>query len=103
MGLQATSSSETVGSPRHSIAQGASATRGGRTSRHGAGVRPAARNSSTPRGNGADVMFMASRRSQVARLQTNSPVSSMKLTESLRPSLEKQTTGGRLETPLKYE
>jgi len=46
---------------------------------------------------------MASRRSQVARLQTNSPVSSMKVTESLRPSLEKQTTGGRLETPLKYE
>src|SRR6266516_2984244 len=95
--------SETVCSTRHSIAQGASATRGGRTSRHGAGVRPAARNSSTPRGNGAEVTFMASRRAQGGRLQTNSPVSSTKVTESLRPSLEKQTTGGRLDTPLKYE
>src|SRR5438067_7594578 len=95
--------SETVCSTRHSIAQGASATRGGRTRRQGTGVRPAARNSSTPRGNGADVMFIALRKSQVARLQTNSPVSSMNVTESLRPSLEKQTTGGRLETPLKYE
>src|SRR5436309_15485329 len=103
MGLPAMSRSDTVCSTRHSIAQGASATRGGRTSRHGAEVRPAERSSSMPRGNGADVVFMASRRSQLARLQTNSPVSSMKVTESLRPLLEKQTTGGRLETPLKYE
>src|SRR5215472_19069796 len=95
--------SDTVCSTRHSIAQGASATRGGRTSRLGAGVGPAARNSSTPRGNGAEVTFIASRSSQVARLQTNSPVSSMKVSESFLPSLEKQTTGGRLDTPLKYE
>src|SRR6266487_632258 len=100
MGLPAMSLSETVCSTMHSIAHGASETRGGRTSRLGTGVSPAARGSSTPRGNGAEVIFMASRRSQLAKLQTNSLVSSMNVTESLRPSLEKQTTGGRLETPV---
>ena len=46
---------------------------------------------------------MASRNSQVTRLQTNSPVSSMLRTESLRPSLANITIGGRLLTPLKNE
>ena len=69
--------------------------------RLGAGSRPAFSISLVPRGIGAEVMFIASRKSQVARLQTNSPVSSMKLTESLWPSLENITIGGRLLTPLK--
>src|SRR5436309_10638989 len=103
MSFPARSPNETICTTRHSRAQGDSAMRGGRTSRDGAGVSPAASISLTPRGNVAEVAFMASRRSHVARLQTNSRVSSMKLTESLRPSLEKHTTGGRLETPLKYE
>ena len=55
----------------------------------------------TPRWNGADVTFMASRRSQFERLQTNSPVSSTSAMESFLPSLEKQTIGGRVETALK--
>ena len=53
--------------------------------RDGAGVRPACAISFSPRGSGAEVSFMASRRSQVARLQTNSPVSSMKVSASFRP------------------
>src|SRR5450756_3153264 len=66
----------------HSSAQGEAFTRGGLTSRERAGSRPARSISLTPRGSGAEVAFIASRKSQVARLQTNSPVSSMKLTES---------------------
>jgi hypothetical protein len=41
--------------------------------------------------------------SQVVKLQTNSRVSSMKASESLRVSLENITIGGRLETPLNHE
>jgi len=52
-------------------------------------------------GSGADVAFIASRRSQVARLQTNSRVSSMLLTESLRPSDANMSKLARLLTPLK--
>ena len=85
----------------HSSAQGDAFTRGGLTSRDGAGSRPARSISLTPRGSGAEVAFIASRKSQVARLQTNSPVSSMKLTESLCPSLANITRLARLLTPLK--
>ena len=46
---------------------------------------------------------MAKRRSKVAMFQTNSPVSSAKVAESLGPSLEKATMGGRLHTALKNE
>ena len=44
---------------------------------------------------------MCSRRSQVAMLQTNSPVVSALTTLSLRPPLENRTMFGRLETALK--
>ena len=46
---------------------------------------------------------MAPRRSQVARLQTNSPVSSMKVRASFRPCDENATMGGRSDTALKNE
>ena len=73
------------------------------TMRDGAGARPARSISLIPWGKGADVAFIASRRSQVARLQTNSPVSVMFATESLKPSLPNITRLGRLLTPLKNE
>src|SRR5260370_22986744 len=62
--------------------------------REGAASRPVFSISFTPRANGADVSFICSRRSQVARLHTNSLVSSAKTTESLRPSLANITVGG---------
>ena len=73
----------TVRSHLHSSATGDSATRGGFTIRQGAGVSPAKSSSLCPRGSGAEVAFIASRKSQVARLQTNSPVSSAKVIASL--------------------
>jgi hypothetical protein len=57
----------------------------------------------TPRGSGAEVAFIAPRKSQVARLQTNSFVCAMKLAESLKPSLANITSAGRLLMPLKNE
>jgi hypothetical protein len=87
----------------HSSAQGEAATRGGRTSRQGAGARPDCSISFTPRGNCAAVSTTAERRSKVARLQTNSLVSSTKTSESLGPSLENNTIGGSSDTALKNE
>src|SRR4029077_10080777 len=78
-------------------------TRGGFTRIEGAGSRPASFISSIPRGNGPDVVFICWRRSQVARLQTNSRVSSMNVSESFLPSEENMMIGGTLETPLKNE
>jgi hypothetical protein len=85
------------------MAQGDAFTRGTFTSTEGAASRPASFISSTPRGYGPDVVFISWRRWWVARLHTNSRVSSMKATESLRPSEANITMGGSLETPLKYE
>jgi hypothetical protein len=86
---------------RHSRWTGLSFTRGARTRREGALVTPASSNSSTPCGAGAALRFIASRRSQVARLTTNSPVASTLATESLKPPsvawlpvAEKITCGG---------
>jgi hypothetical protein len=87
----------------HSSAAGDAATRGGRTSREGAGSSPACAISLSPRASGAEVSFMASRRSHVARLQTNSPVSSMKAWASLPALAENATIGGRSEIWLKNE
>src|SRR5262245_19584824 len=92
-----------VCSQRHSSAQGEAATRGGLTSRDGAASSPASFISLTPRGNEAEVSFIAWRRSQVARLQTNSPVCSANSTESFRLSPENPTIGGRVENALKNE
>jgi len=55
----------------------------------------------SPRGNGAEVAFIGSRNSRVARLATNSPLSLANVTESFQPSLEKPTIGGTLQKPLK--
>src|ERR1700687_1522532 len=87
----------------HSSAQGEAATRGGRTNLDGAGVSPDCSISFTPRGNCPDVSTTALRRSNVARLHTNSFVSSTKTRESLGPSLENKTMGGSSETALKNE
>src|SRR6516162_11666198 len=103
VGRPSQSSRETVFTHRHSSAQGEAATRGGRTRREGAGARPALAISLTPRAKGAEVWLTCSRRSQVVKLQTNSFVSSMKASESLRVSLENITIGGRLDTPLNHE
>ena len=64
-------------------------------------VRPARRNSFSPRGRGAEVVLTGRRRSWVARLATNSPLSRAKVAESFQPSLEKPTIGGALAKPLK--
>src|SRR4029077_6379716 len=93
----------TVCSHLHSSAQGESFTRGGFTSREGAAASPVFSISLTPRANGAAAPFICSRRSQVARLQTNSLVSSANATESLRPSLANITVGGWSVSPLKNE
>src|SRR5688572_25402809 len=95
--------SRTVCSHLHSSAQGEAATRGGRTSRDGAASSPATCISLMPRGSGAEVPFIWSRKSKVARLQTNSFVSSTKATESFGPSLENITIGGLSVMPLKNE
>jgi hypothetical protein len=73
------------------------------TKRDGAASSPAWSISLTPRSSPAEVVFIASRRSWEARLQTNSPVSSMKVRASFRPAEEKATMGGLSETWLKNE
>ena len=78
-------------------------TRGGLTRTDGADSSPASFISSTPRGYGAEVRFIGPRKSQVARLQTNSRVSSMKVRVSFFPSEANITIGGSLDTPLKNE
>ncbi len=90
----------------HSRLIGDSATRGGLTSLLGAGVRPASAISSTSAGSEALVRFIASRRSQVAMLATNSPVSRQLVSVSFgpcgwRPLMPATTTGGFDAMPLK--
>src|SRR5208283_4390676 len=69
----------------HSRLIGDSATLGARTRSQDAGVTPASSNSSTERPTSALEAFTAWRRSQVARLTTNSPVSRAFFTESFSP------------------
>src|ERR1700726_4460745 len=97
------SRSRTVCNHRHSSAHGDAFTRGGRTSTLGAGSRPASRISLMPRGYDAEEAFIWLRRSQVARLQTNSRVSSTKAIVSFQPLDENITIGGLVSTALKYE
>src|SRR4029079_7644452 len=87
----------------HSSAAGASATRGGATSRDGAAVRPAKANSLTPRGASTAVWFIAPANERETRLATNSRVSSAKLALCVGPSDEHQNSGGALQTALKTE
>src|SRR5476649_1648914 len=94
-GLPARSLSGTICTTLHSIAQGEAATRGGFTSFEGAAFSPATSISLTPRGSIAEVIFICSRKSQVASEQTNSLVSVMLATESLKPSLENITWRAR--------
>src|SRR3954470_23237196 len=85
----------------HSSAAGASATRGGLTRRDGAAANPAASNSLTPGGKGADVRFIARACFLVARLTTNSPVASTLRWLYFLPPLEKPTIGGASQKALK--
>src|SRR5262245_9552747 len=102
-GMPSISSSLTVRSHLHSKAHGVALMRGGLTSCDGAASRPIASISFTPQGKVHEVSFTASRKSQTARLQTNSPVCSTKVMVSLRPSLANITIGGLFETLLKNE
>src|SRR5258707_2441928 len=85
------------------MAQGDALTRGGFTRIDGAGSSPASFISSTPRGYGPEVVFIWLRRSHVARLQTNSLVSSTKTTESFLPLEQNMTIGGSADKLLKKE
>jgi len=60
----------------------------------GAGSRSDNWNSSTSAGTGADVTFIASRKSHVAREHVNSPLRSRFFSESLRPDDANITIGG---------
>src|SRR6478735_7169762 len=102
-GLPLMSSSLKLCSHLHSRAQGLALMRGGLTSSEGVASRPVAAISFVPRGKVHEVSFTWSRKSQTARLHTNSPVSSTKVMVSLRPSLANITIGGSLETLLKKE
>src|SRR5271166_2461016 len=86
--------SSTVLKYLHSIATGECATRGGLTARDGTISMPTASGSLTPCGNSAELAFITSRRSHVARLNTNSPVASALICECLRGALEKIAHGG---------
>jgi hypothetical protein len=94
---------------RHSRCAGADATRGGFTIREGARSSPASCISSTPRPTCAELLFISCRSSHVARLQTNSPVSSMLASVSLTPPsawlpfAPKTTIGGASAIALKNE
>ena len=78
-------------------------TRGAFTMVDSAISRPAWRNSLSPRGNGAEVRFISLRKSHVARLQTNSPLSATKLIASFMPSEENMIKGGFVEIAVKKE
>src|SRR5690606_10469156 len=87
---------------------GAAATRGGRTLMLAAFSSPASTNSSSPCGQGVDVVFMAWRKSQDTMLATNSPVALtfLRVSFSGRSSgvlHENMTTGGAVETRLNCE
>src|SRR5262245_33422904 len=102
-GLPSISLSCTVCSHLHSSAHGDALTRGGLISTDSAASRPTACISSTPRGKVRDVSLTCSRKSQTARLHTNSRVSSTKSIVFFLPSLANITIGGSLETLLKNE
>ena len=101
-------SMSTIRSSRHSMLAGEAATRGGFTITLGALSSPASSNSSAPYGASIELRFICSRRSQVTRFVTNSPVSRTltMVSFSCRSAgalHEKITTGGAVETRLKCE
>src|SRR5262245_42078694 len=102
-GLPSISLSRRVCSHLHSSAHGDALTRGGLTKTDGAASKPTACISLMPRGKGHDVSLTCSRKSQTARLHTNSRVSSTKSIVFFLPSLANITIGGSLETLLKKE
>ena len=86
----------------HSSAHGLAATRGGLDEPRGRHLQASVRRTRwSPRCSDAEVVFIASRRSQVGMFHTNSRVCSAKLAESFMPSLEKAIIGGAPETALK--
>src|SRR5580692_9009401 len=102
-GLPSISLSWTVCSHLHSSAHGEAFTRGGLTRTEGVASRPTTSISFIPRAKVSDVSLTCARKSQTARLQTNSPRSEEHTIVSLRPSLANMTIGGSVETLLKYE
>src|ERR1019366_2591877 len=101
LGLPSAPGKSTVLTYLHSNATGDCLTRGGFTATDGAISRRASSGSLTSGPTSADVIFISSRKSQVARLWTNSPLSSALACECLRPALANITNGGRLATALK--
>src|SRR5262245_45590522 len=85
----------------HSRTTGESFTRGGLTLVQDTISMPTRSGSLMPGPNSADDAFITSRSSQVARLATNSPVSSALICECLRGWLENSTSGGCADTVLK--
>ena len=88
-------------SRRHSMAIGASATRGGCTRVAGATARPASSNSSTSGGYSPEVRFIRAARASSTTLTTNSRVASTLRSVSFLPSVpaprnddEKAMVGG---------
>src|ERR1700720_3593128 len=101
LALPSVAGNSTVLTYLHSNATGERFTRGGLTAIDGAISRCARSPSLTSAPTSADVRLICSRKSQVVRLCTNSPLSSALVCECLRPALENITNGGRLETALK--
>src|SRR4029077_4429422 len=98
----------TMRNSRHSRLAGEAATRGGFTLIEGALSNLASVNSSTSGAAAADVALTASRRSKVARLNTNSPVARTFASVSFSarsPGVlqENRITGGAVDTILKCE
>ena len=79
---------------RHSKVTGLRATLGTWINSEATASSPASSNSFTSGGTAAQVWFMASASSRVARFHTNSPVSWMLRTVSFQPMLEKPMMGG---------
>jgi hypothetical protein len=94
VGSPSRSFSGSLSSNLHASAAGTSARRGGLASRQGAPVCPASAISATPCGTDRDDRFIAAACFLVARLTTNSPVSSTFRWLALRPPLEKPTMAG---------
>jgi hypothetical protein len=81
----------------------ASPARGGRTRSLATWLSPAPANSSSSGGKSAAVRLRRASRAMLAMLSTNAPVASALLSESLRPTETKPTTGGSVEKTVVYE
>src|ERR1700730_13513263 len=96
LGLPSAPGSSTVLTYLYSNATGDRLTRGGFTATDGTISRPASSGSLISGPTAADVVFISSRKSQIAKLWTNSPLCSALVWECLRPALANITNGGRV-------